>query len=188
MTWPGKVRMGMDLILPRGGAATAGPAGPVGSALDESLGDFVRRRLGREALQRIAEPIVAGIHAGDPEQMSVRATFPMFLDMEREHRSLIVAMLKRRKARQKAAAARGGAGAPATAAAPGRAEAGARRSPAGPKSYFYSFKGGLQDLSDAIVATLPAERLHTGIGVRVDGRGGAGCGARRGLGRLRARS
>ena len=99
----------------------------VGSAGDESLGDFVRRRLGKEALQRIAEPIVAGIHAGDPEQMSVRATFPMFLDMEREHRSLILAMLKRRKARQKAAAARGGGQ-----GAPGPARTGARPAPTAP--------------------------------------------------------
>ena len=121
ISWPGKVRMGMDLLLPRGGAASPGPEGAAGSALDESLGDFVRRRLGKEALQRIAEPIVAGIHAGDPESMSVRATFPMFLDMELEYRSLIVAMLKRRKARQKAAAARGGSGAPGRRRGPGRA-------------------------------------------------------------------
>ncbi len=156
MSWPGKVRMGLDLLLPRGGAATGGPAGAAGPALDESLGDFVRRRLGKEALQRIAEPIVAGIHAGDPEQMSVRATFPMFLDMEREHRSLILAMLKRRKARQKA-------GGPPSSGASGVTPAGAR--PPGPRSYFYSFRGGLQDLSDAIVASLPAERLHAGVGV-----------------------
>ena len=173
MTWPGKVRMGLDLILPRGGAATAGPSGgAVGSAMDESLGDFVRRRLGREALQRIAEPIVAGIHAGDPEQMSVRATFPMFLDMELEYRSLILAMLRRRKARQKAAAARTGGGAPGA--------AGSR--PPGPKSYFYSFKTGLQDLSDAIVASLPADRLHAGAGVTTMTECGAGCGARAGSG------
>ena len=178
MSWPGKVRMGMDLVLPRGGAATAGPTGPVGSALDESLGDFVRRRLGKEALQRIAEPIVAGIHAGDPEQMSVRATFPMFLDMEREHRSLILAMLKRRKARQKAAAARG-AGAPGGAAG---GPAPPRWPHPGPRSYFYSFKGGLQDLSDAIVASLPAERLHAGTGVKTMADCGAGCGARPGSG------
>jgi oxygen-dependent protoporphyrinogen oxidase len=133
--------------------------------MDESLGDFVRRRLGREALQRIAEPIVAGIHAGDPEQMSVRATFPMFLDMEREHRSLILAMLKRRKARQKAAAA---------------SPSGPR--PPGPKSYFYSFRGGLQDLSDAAVASLPAERLHGGVRVKTMMECGAGCGARAGSG------
>jgi oxygen-dependent protoporphyrinogen oxidase len=147
--------------------------------MDESLGDFVRRRLGREALQRIAEPIVAGIHAGDPEQMSVRATFPMFLDMEREHRSLILAMLKRRKARQKAAAARG-AGAPGAGGGSDATQGGVRA--AGPKSYFYSFKGGLQDLSDAVVASLPAERLHAGTGVKTMAECGAGCGARPGSG------
>jgi oxygen-dependent protoporphyrinogen oxidase len=163
MSWPGKLRMGMDLVLPRGGAAVSGAA-------DESLGDFVRRRLGREALARIAEPIVAGIHAGDPEQMSVRATFPMFLDMEQQHRSLILAMLKRRKARQKAAAARGGTG------GGGGTGGAAPTSAAGPRSYFYSFKGGLQDLSDAVVASLPAERLHGGAAVTAMAPCGAGCG------------
>jgi oxygen-dependent protoporphyrinogen oxidase len=183
VSWPGKVRMGLDLVLPRGGAATGGPAGAAGPALDESLGDFVRRRLGKEALQRIAEPIVAGIHAGDPEQMSVRATFPMFLDMEREHRSLILAMLKRRKARQKAAAARGGAP-----GAGGRGVSGAGQGapggtrPPGPRSYFYSFTTGLQDLSDAIVASLPPERLHSGVAVKAMAECGAGCGARAGSG------
>ena len=156
MSWPGKVRMGMDLVLPRGGSARG-----AGGDGDESLGDFVRRRLGKEALARIAEPIVAGIHAGDPEQMSVRATFPMFLDMERKHRSLILAMLKRRKARQKAAA--GAATRP--------------RPEGGPHSYFYSFKGGLQELSDALVASLPAERLRGGSAVRTMTPCGAGCGA-----------
>ena len=155
MSWPGKLRMGMDLVLPRGGASRGGRAGG-----DESLGDFVRRRLGKEALARIAEPIVAGIHAGDPEQMSVRATFPMFLDMEKAHRSLILAMLKRRKARQKAAA--GAAARP--------------RPEGGPHSYFYSFKGGLQDLSDSLVASLPAERLHGGSAVRTMSPLGAGAG------------
>lgn len=179
MSWPGKVRMGLDLILPRGGAATGGPAGVPGVALDESLGDFVRRRLGKEALQRIAEPIVAGIHAGDPEQMSVRATFPMFLDMELEYRSLILAMLKRRKARQQAAASRAAGSAADT--GPGASGAGGSRPP-GPTSYFYSFTGGLQDLSDAIVASLPAERLHAGTGVATMAECGAGCGARAGSG------
>ncbi len=177
ISWPGKVRMGMDLLLPRGGAASPGPAGAAGSALDESLGDFVRRRLGKEALARIAEPIVAGIHAGDPESMSVRATFPMFLDMELEYRSLIVAMLKRRKARQKAPAAHGGAGAPGSGAAgafdQGSSDPSGSR-PAGPKSYFYSFRTGLQDLSDAVVSSLPADRLHAGTGVKTMTESGGG--------------
>ena len=158
ISWPGKVRMGMDLVLPRGGGARPGA-----ETADESLGDFVRRRLGKEALARIAEPIVAGIHAGDPEKMSVRATFPMFLEMEQRHRSLILAMLKRRKARQKAAAAGGGPG-------------GASGAQGGPHSYFYSFKGGLQDLSDALVASLPAERLHGASAVKTMTPCGAGCG------------
>jgi protoporphyrinogen/coproporphyrinogen III oxidase len=155
----GKARMAMDLVLPRGGAAarSRGAGEPDG---DESLGDFVRRRLGREALERIAEPIVAGIHAGDPEHMSVQATFPMFLEMERQRRSLILAMLARRKARQRAArGAGGGDGRRSPGPTAGAATQSATAQPL-PRSYFYSFSGGLQDLSDAMVASLPAERLH----------------------------
>jgi len=145
ISWPGKLRMGMDLVLPRGPETD-----------DESLGDFVRRRLGREALAKVAEPIVAGIHAGDPEQMSVRATFPMFHEMERQHRSLIVGMLQRRRARA-AQLARAQEAAGGGEAAGGQAAA--------PRTYFYSFRTGLADLSDAIGASLPPERLRLGAAV-----------------------
>jgi len=87
----GKARVLADLVLPR---HTAGGD-------DESLESFVTRRLGREVLDRIAEPLVAGIHAAEPATMSVRASFPRFLEMERKHRSLILA------ARTAARAARG---------------------------------------------------------------------------------
>ena len=151
VSWRGKLRMGLDLLLPRGRGDG-----------DESLGEFVRRRLGSEALAKIAEPIVAGIHAGDPEQMSVQATFPMFLEMERRHRSLIVGMIRRRRARARVARPASGAVRPATAssaAAPNGA--GARR----PRSYFLSFRTGLADLADAVVADLPADHLHVSLGV-----------------------
>ena len=157
VSWRGKLRMGLDLVLPRGRGDG-----------DESLGEFVRRRLGSEALAKIAEPIVAGIHAGDPEQMSVQATFPMFLEMERRYRSLIIGMIRRRQARARAAARRQvlrpatGAVRPATgpsAAAPDGADA--RR----PRSYFLSFRTGLGDLADAVVADLPADHLHLSLGV-----------------------
>ncbi len=62
---------------------------------DESLASFVRRRLGREALERMAQPMVGGIYTADPETLSLRATLPRFLDMERDHRSLILAMLRK---------------------------------------------------------------------------------------------
>src|SRR5207247_2480423 len=63
-SWRGKARMALDLVLPRGGGA-------LGGGDDESLGAFVRRRLGAEALERVAQPLVAGIYTADPEELSV---------------------------------------------------------------------------------------------------------------------
>ena len=80
-----KARMAMDLFLPRKGS---------NGTQDESLASFVRRRLGQEALERMAQPMVGGIYTADPETLSLRATLPRFLDMERDHRSLILAMLR----------------------------------------------------------------------------------------------
>jgi protoporphyrinogen/coproporphyrinogen III oxidase len=80
LSWKGKTRVLADLVLPR--SRTEG---------DESLASFVRRRLGLEVLDRIAEPLIAGIHAAEPETMSIAASFPRFLEMEAEHRSLILA-------------------------------------------------------------------------------------------------
>lgn len=84
ISWPGKVRMAMEMFVPR-----------KKDDKDETLGEFVRRRLGQEALDKIAEPLVAGVHAGDPETMSVRASFPKFVQLEQEYGSLIRGMLKR---------------------------------------------------------------------------------------------
>jgi oxygen-dependent protoporphyrinogen oxidase len=58
---------------------------------DESLGSFARRRLGREVFERIVQPLVGGIYTADPEKLSVRATLPRFLEMERLHGSLVLA-------------------------------------------------------------------------------------------------
>lgn len=82
----GKLRMAMDWLIPRKKTNE-----------EESLAEFVSRRLGEEALEKIAEPLVAGIHASVPETMSLKATFPRFLDLEQEHGSLIRGMLVRRK-------------------------------------------------------------------------------------------
>lgn len=68
-----KLRMALEPLVParRGGG-------------DESLADFVRRRLGAEALETLVGPMLAGIYAGDPEQLSVKSTFPQLLEMERK--------------------------------------------------------------------------------------------------------
>jgi oxygen-dependent protoporphyrinogen oxidase len=56
---------------------------------DESLADFVTRRLGREVLDRVAQPLAGGIYTADPAALSVNATMPRFVEMENRHGSLI---------------------------------------------------------------------------------------------------
>ena len=94
----GKLRMGLEYIVPR--RADNG---------DESLASFVRRRFGREALDRLVQPLVGGIYTSDPEKLSLRATMPRFLEMEKAHRSLIRA--SKRQASKQAAAEQQGSGA-----------------------------------------------------------------------------
>ncbi|MCD6293142.1 MAG: protoporphyrinogen oxidase, partial [Deltaproteobacteria bacterium] len=86
ISWPGKIRMGCDIFIPR--RKESG---------DETLASFVRRRLGQEALDKMAEPLIGGIHAGNPENMSLLSTFPRFLEMEQDGGSLIVGMFKRQR-------------------------------------------------------------------------------------------
>jgi protoporphyrinogen/coproporphyrinogen III oxidase len=88
----GKARMAADLFLPRRSA---------NGVADESLASFVRRRLGREALERMAQPMVGGIYTADPETLSLRATLPRFLDMERDHGSVVLAMLRKARLQRK---------------------------------------------------------------------------------------
>lgn len=135
LSWPGKARMGLDLLLPRGGGD------------DESLGDFVRRRLGSEALEKIAEPLVAGVHAGDPDRLSLSSTFPRFKEMEVRERSLIVAMIKAR--RRQAAARR-------------QAHAATAQSPATSLSAFVTLTGGLQSLIQGLAGALPDDIVRLG--------------------------
>ncbi len=77
-SWRGKLRMALDLVLPRRA-----------DAADESLAHFVRRRLGREALERVAEPLAGGIYTADAERLSLAATMPRFRELERRHGSVI---------------------------------------------------------------------------------------------------
>jgi oxygen-dependent protoporphyrinogen oxidase len=74
----GKLRAALDLIMP-----------PRRGTEDESLGDFLERRLGREVLEQIVEPLLAGIYAGDTRKLSLMATYPQFREAERKYGSLI---------------------------------------------------------------------------------------------------
>lgn len=131
-----KARIALDLVLPRGAVDEDG---------DESLADFVRRRFGREALERMAQPMVGGIYTADPELLSLRATMPRFLDMERERRSVILALRESQKRTNGANGAQGTSGAR--------------------YSLFLSFDNGMQMLTDRLAERLPPEsvRFNTGV-------------------------
>src|SRR5688572_21320777 len=77
-SWPGKVRMAMEVAVPRRASTD-----------DESLASFVRRRFGEEAVQYLADPLLAGIHAGDVDRLSTKALFPRLFDIERKTGSII---------------------------------------------------------------------------------------------------
>jgi oxygen-dependent protoporphyrinogen oxidase len=133
ISWPGKIRMGMDLFIP-----------PRTDESDESLGDFIRRRLGREALDVLAEPMMAGIHVSDAETLSLKATFPRFIDIERKYGSLTRGMIAARKAAAQRKSSSNGTGKPTT--------------------VFMTLQNGLQEIVAAIQAALRGEVI-TGCGV-----------------------
>ncbi len=82
----GVLRMGLDLILPRRKA----------DADDESISSFLKRRLGQESVELFGEPLLASIYSGDPSQLSMRATFPQLLALEKNHGSLVMGTLAAR--------------------------------------------------------------------------------------------
>jgi protoporphyrinogen/coproporphyrinogen III oxidase len=108
---------------------------------DESLAAFAKRRLGREAFERLVQPLVGGIYTADPEKLSLAATLPRFLEMEHQHGSLIRAA----KANRKAAA--GGSGSSTDIA--DSEDSGARY------SMFVAPREGLSSFVDAIAKRLP---------------------------------
>lgn len=74
----GKLRMGLEMFIPRRQ-----------SQEDETLAGFVTRRLGAEALDKLAEPLLAGVYNAEPERQSILATFPQFPDLEKRYGSLL---------------------------------------------------------------------------------------------------
>jgi protoporphyrinogen/coproporphyrinogen III oxidase len=121
-SWAGKIRMGAEMFV-----------APAKDDRDESIGSFMRRRFGNEAVTYLAEPLLAGIHAGDVDRLSIRALFPRFVETERTHGSLLRAFRRQRPA-----------------------------SPPSPDGVFRSFPGGLSELVRALTAALPNSSIRLG--------------------------
>ncbi len=129
LSWRGKFRMLLDYVLPRKTDDS-----------DESLGAFVKRRLGREALDRLVQPLVGGIYTADPNELSLKATLPQFAAMERDHGGLIRAGLRLRKTEREASGARYG--------------------------LFATLRDGMETLPRALAAALPPGSIRLNTPVR----------------------
>ena len=141
-SWPGKIRMALELLVPARRDESGG---------DESIAEFARRRLGREAADRLVAPLLGGISAGDASDLSVRSAFPQLVAMEREHGSLVRGMRAQQRARRASGAGRDG-------------------------SAFVSLGGGVGELVETLAERLRDEGadLRLGAGIRALSRAGSG--------------
>ena len=146
-SWPAKLRMALDLVIPKKKVAP-------GTRNDETLESFVVRRMGRECLDRLAEPLVGGVNGSEPGAMSLAATYPMLLDMEQQYGSLVRGFLAQRK----------------------KVEEMRRRFPpvvgAKRRTFFSSFEQGLQFLTDKMADAAGRDRMRTSTAVSSVGRAG----------------
>jgi len=134
LSWPEKARMGLDFFMP-----------PQPLNGDESLGSFVSRRLGRPAYERLIEPLMSGIYAGDGDQLSLKSTFPYLRDLELQHGGLVKgALATRRKMARKG------------------------KSVPGSRSAFLTPTTGLAEIVEALVGRLQASGVDLRAATRVD--------------------
>lgn len=136
---PGRLRIIGEIIAPQ-----------TPSGQDTTLAEFARRRLGSEALERMLDPMVSGIFAGDPERMSLRACFPRIAELEEIHGGLIKALVK--LAAQRRTTKRSGQ------------EISASSGPSGPGGVLTSFKEGVSALTDRLASDFSGH-VHRGKGV-----------------------
>ncbi|HEY2470458.1 MAG TPA: protoporphyrinogen oxidase [Terracidiphilus sp.] len=154
-----KIRMALELLHP-----------PRPSGHDESVAALVERHFGKEAVDRLADPLLSGIYGGDATQLSARTVLPKLVEMETEYGSLTRGMLaahkqmRERMAAKRAASDNGAAG----------PQGGGGAKPSGPRSIFTTLKGGLQQMVDALEARLNPDwiRKSTEVnGLERDGNG-----------------
>lgn len=124
LSWPGKLRLLSECLVAR----------RQDSLRDESLASFVTRRLGREAFERLVQPLVGGIYTADPDQLSMAAALPRFWKMEQDHGGLMRAVWKERRRSENGSGAR--------------------------YSLFVTLRDGMRQLVDTLAARIGNERIR----------------------------
>jgi oxygen-dependent protoporphyrinogen oxidase len=130
-----KLRMALELFHP-----------PRPSEGDESVAALVERHFGREAVDRLADPLLSGIYGGDSAQLSAQTVLPRLVEMERKHGSLTRGMLAAQRARQ------------AHAKTSSKAQDGGA-------AIFTTLRGGMQQLVDALAGALDPKSIRTATAV-----------------------
>ena len=118
-SWGTKIRMGMEYFR-----------SPVANPPERSVAQLVREHYGQEAVDYLAEPLLAGVYGGDPEELSADAVLEMFVNLEKKYGSLTKGTLAMRAER-------------------------AKQAPGGP--LFRTLKGGMEQLTQAITCQLPGK-------------------------------
>ncbi|MEK7741938.1 MAG: protoporphyrinogen oxidase [Nitrospirota bacterium] len=124
----GRLRVMYEFFAPRGGSD------------DETLADFARRRLGKEAYEKLIDPMASGIYAGNPESLSLKSCFPKIFNLEEKYGSLIKGMIKLQREAKKS---------------------GNQKIGAGPGGTLTSFHDGMGMMVDSLKSSLK-ERLRAG--------------------------
>jgi oxygen-dependent protoporphyrinogen oxidase len=140
LSLPGKLRILAELFIPR--AATS----------DESVLTFFSRRIGREAAERLVDPFVSGVYAGDPAATSIKAAFPTLWEAEQRAGSVVRGMISR----------------------PRRAAPKAKPQGPRPRSVLFTFTDGLAEWPRALAAALGPARVWCHAPVRELRPAGAG--------------
>ncbi|TFE31571.1 protoporphyrinogen oxidase [Cohnella luojiensis] len=122
---------------------------------DEPVGEFLERRMGREMVERIFEPLLAGIHAGDLYRLGLQSTFPQFKQMVREHGSLIAGTREAQRAASEAIGKTEQASAAAMDASASLVPV--HDSSELPSSVFMTFRNGLSTVIEALESSLITE-------------------------------
>lgn len=141
-----KARMAMELLHP--------PRHDNRGQSDESVAALVERHYGAEAVDRLADPLLAGIYGGDAAQLSARTVLPRLVEMETKYGSLTRGMLAAH--RQMRAGAHNN----------GTSSGHDRQSGQPKRALFTALRGGMQQLVDAITARLDANSIHLSTPVK----------------------
>ncbi len=168
ISWPGKLRAGLDYFKKPYQLDTNG---------DVSIGHFFKYHLGQEMMDKLIEPLLAGIYGGDIYKISLLSTFPHFIQVEQKYGNMVKGMMAAKMGHSKAGVTKAAKGAVAEGDVPragkgtmtdrqfesheakstkAQADMASRKGTAAQSGMFRQLTGGLESVITAIVEAMPS--------------------------------